>query len=403
MNRVAKAISSVEIVGAASIASRDGVFRSSRQAYQDGHFQNLSRDKKTNRALRQLEKMTGGPRSSYQPKLGGDKLNYAARTKAPSSAILVRPGEHVPQDFGAPEWLEYSKDLHDWQQIRESKSSLLMWFEMTTEGKASREGLDRLKAQLESSRDQIREMAVLGDLVSEEAFSAAVNAANRNADALKAAEQVHFEKGSAKHLLAKPKDPSNTKKVVSSILESMVKPGEHLAARQTPEVLRKIGVDKNGNITGKPSADRVRTSDGSISLVEPIEVTDEDVKADKKESAQHKIQKTSGGELSKIEAAEDKIEFLRSEVSRLEAEKAEHGLGKNQRQDLARLSRELKAAETRLTNRLAPVKSAVRGSGVKKLSGCEKHQGRTNCPCHRENFIVTEVDGKRGIIRRTAR
>jgi hypothetical protein len=161
--------------------------------------------------------------------------------------------------------------------------------------------------------------------------------------------------------------------------------------------LRKITTDKNGNITGKPSADRVKI-DGHVSLVEPIEVTAEDIAADKKESAKHAIQKTKDG-LAEIRTAEDRVDFLRGQVEYLKAQGAEHGHSRQSRNELDELTKQLKAAQTRLANKLEPVKAAVQAGKV-KLSGCQKHAGRTNCPCQREKYTVTEVDGKRGIVRR---
>jgi hypothetical protein len=406
MNRVAKAISSVEIVGSSSLVSPENVFRAPRQAYEPNYFQDRSHEKQKTRALRQLEKLTGGPRQSYAVKLGGDKLNYAARSKAPSSAIKVVPGEHVPADFYSPEWVEHSERVKEWEQVRATKSSLLMWFEMTTEGKASKAIVDRLAEQLKASQENVRELAITG---TDQEYSAAVQAAQNNAEHLKAAEEKHFEKGSAKHLLAKPKDPNNTAKVVSSVLDAMIKPGEHIAARQTPLELRKINVDKNGQVTGK-GADRIRTTEGDIALAEPIEVSAEDLAADKKDQAERFIQKTNDGELARLRQSEDRIEFLAGEVARLEKEKAEHGLGKNQVQDLNRLTRELKAAQTRLAGKLDPIVHAVKVHGIRVITDkpaskkvatqvCAKHQGSLSCQCHRE----TMVDQSRGIVKRAAR
>ena len=407
MNKTSQLVARVEIVGSTSAVSPENVYHSSRQKVNSSSYVGRNKSRQETKALATLEKMTGGPRHSYAPKLGGDKLNYAARTKAPSSAILVRPGEHVPLDFYAPEWLEFSKDLFAWNQVRESKSALLLWFEMTAEGKASKAIVNRLAEQLQASRENMTEQSIHGD---DKAYNAAREAVEKNLSALKAAEEAHFEKGSAKHLLAKPKDPDNTKKVVTSILEAMTKPGEHLKARQTPEALRKISVDKNGQVTGKPSADRVRTSDGNVSLVEPLEDTAEDIEADKKESAQHRIQKTSDGLSPQVRATESKIEFLRAEVARLEKEKAAHGLGKSRAADLARLTVELKSAQTRLGTKLEPVIAAVRGRGVKVITDkpeskkagtqvCAKHSGTLSCACHAENFKVEESNGKRTLVR----
>ena len=398
MNKASRALASVQVIGSTSLVSPENVFRSPRAPIPADHYRGKKFERQESRALRQLEKMTGGPRSSYQVKMGGDKLNYAACSGSHGSAIKVIPGEHVPVDFGSEFLTPINPALEQWIERGKDKSALLMWFEMTTEGKTSRESVARLQEQLKASRAQLNEAALLGDLVSEADYSKMVQAAQRNSDALKTAEQAHFDKAHMKHVLSKPKkDPNNTAKVVSSILDAMLKPGEHLPARQTPEALRKIGVDKNGNITGKPSADRIRDASGHIILAESIEVSPEDLAADKKEAAQHKVQKSGDSSVAKTDARQDKINFLSAEVARLENEKVLHGLSKERNQDLARLTAELKATKTRLTNDLKPVKDQVRGSGLKKLSGCQKHSGSTSCQCWREVLI----DVGRGITKRT--
>lgn len=396
-----RVVGSTVVFGSTSKVSPEDIFRGGKK--QGRSFSDINASNREDKRWEHADRQCGRS-CSISPKLGGSKkVSPVARPSAHGSATLVRLGEHVPQDFGA-EWLvPYDVDAEKFRAL--TGAPLLAWFESTDDGKTSLESLQRLREQAAITKENVLGMAGIERAVhgSNKEYNDAVQAATRNDEAVKAAETAHYDRAHMKHMLA---NKANTGKVVTSIMGELLKPGEHLAARQTPKAIRAITTDKNGKVTGSPSASRI-VVDGNKVLAEAIDATEDEVAADKKESAGQNFQKTSDG-LAQIRLTEEKVAFLSSEVERLKSEDAVHGLGDKQKQDLRRLTIDLKATQTRLNGKIDPVREHVRLKGVKVITDnasgkkagtitCPKHAGKLNCQCHREVLL----DKSRGITKRS--
>ncbi len=397
------------ILGSTVLVSPENVFRTVKRNVGQS-FKEINADKREDRKWEHADRQN--PRAtSINPKFGGGskKCSPTVRPLSHGSAVMAIPGVHVPEDYNA-EYL-VRRDYNGEIFAALTGANLLSWFEtQTEEGKVSLESLQAVKDQAATAKHNLLVAASSG---TDEELVLATKAVEFHDGNVKVAEQHHFDKAHSKHSLAKEKiakDKGNSAKVIAgakSLLGSLEKPGIHLPARQTPKAIRAITTDNNGKVTGAPSADRI-TVDGNRVLVEGIEASADDLAADKKESGQSI--KKGPNKLDALISKEDEVGTLAKEVARLEVEKAEHGFAPKgpRAQDLARLTKELKAKETRLLGELLDVRHVVKVKGVKVITDspdskkvgtvtCAKHAGRLSCKCHREVLL----DANRGISKRT--